>query len=728
MLSRPRNLLVCIALVACAAVFSAASALGDPIAVRDLATLQDIDGLSVSPNGRWAAFVAARAEPHHNRHDVAWHVVDIASGQTRRVAQGGDFLPVAYRGMITRFAAPSRAVWSPNSAWIAFLRRDDGRTQVWRVRPDGGAVEQLTHNSGDVRNVVYAGNNRILFQIEPSQAQIADTLAAEARTGFLYDERFMPLYGRTPVAPRDVDPAQPNDRTASERATEETWVYDLTTKRERPANAQERAQFDALTAPVREKANFSAISPAGSVAWTDARDPDRRGVFPRLTIMAQLSSRSEPILCSADICTADRMDGLWWRNDQELVFVRNEGLRMQDRALYAWRPGSKEAARLILRTPDLFGAATGCGVAQDKLLCFYERPAYPRQVVAIDLDSGTIMTLYDPNSTIAGLRSVQSPERLAFRSESGVETYGYLVLPSGRRRGERLPLVIVSYYCGGFLRGGSGDETPIYPLAALGFAVLCISAPDDLERYARLNATEYARWERGPGMPMRRRITDALDVAITDLDRLGIIDPRRVAITGLSYGSEMVAYALPHMPRLSAAISAVGGLSPTVYPYLGRSPRRSYRTLFGRGAPSETPERWDEASFTPYVEKVVAPLLINVADHEFTRSVAAVTALEDAGRSVEMYVFPDEYHVKWQPAHRLSIYNRNIDWLNFWLRGVEGGMTGDASQYRRWRAMRENQCRLFGPSGTERGSLARRNQNVNLDDLVPWYCQKKPQP
>jgi hypothetical protein len=77
-----------------------------------------------------------------------------------------------------------------------------------------------------------------------------------------------------------------------------------------------------------------------------------------------------------------------------------------------------------------------------------------------------------------------------------------------------------------------------------------------------------------------------------------------------------------------------------------------------------------------------------------------------------MRVFPDELHIKRHSAHRLAIYNRNIDWLNFWLRGVESGLTGDASQYTRWRAMRENQCRLFGPGGPE-----------YRNDAVPWYCQ-----
>jgi hypothetical protein len=57
-----------------------------------------------------------------------------------------------------------------------------------------------------------------------------------------------------------------------------------------------------------------------------------------------------------------------------------------------------------------------------------------------------------------------------------------------------------------------------------------------------------------------------------------------------------------------------------------------------------------------------------------------------------MYVFPHEYHIKWQPVHRLAIYRRNIDWFDFWLRGVEDPDPSKAAQYLRWRRMRDRQA------------------------------------
>jgi hypothetical protein len=53
-----------------------------------------------------------------------------------------------------------------------------------------------------------------------------------------------------------------------------------------------------------------------------------------------------------------------------------------------------------------------------------------------------------------------------------------------------------------------------------------------------------------------------------------------------------------------------------------------------------------------------------------------------------MCEFPDEHHVKWHPAHRLAIYQRNLDWFDFWLRGRERGCAGCDAQYARWRDLR----------------------------------------
>jgi hypothetical protein len=43
-------------------------------------------------------------------------------------------------------------IWSPDGRWIAFLKRFDGSTQVWRANADGSGSEQLTRFNGDIES------------------------------------------------------------------------------------------------------------------------------------------------------------------------------------------------------------------------------------------------------------------------------------------------------------------------------------------------------------------------------------------------------------------------------------------------------------------------------------------------------------------------------------------------------------------------------------------------
>jgi hypothetical protein len=94
-------------------------------------------------------------------------------------------------------------------------------------------------------------------------------------------------------------------------------------------------------------------------------------------------------------------------------------------------------------------------------------------------------------------------------------------------------------------------------------------------------------------------------------------------------------------------------------------------------------------------------LLIQVSDHELVQVLPDYVALLEAGKPVEAYVFPDEYHIKWHPLHKLAVGERTIDWFRFWLEGEEDPAPEKASQYFRWRELRRHA--RSGLSGTGGG-------------------------
>jgi hypothetical protein len=90
-------------------------------------------------------------------------------------------------------------------------------------------------------------------------------------------------------------------------------------------------------------------------------------------------------------------------------------------------------------------------------------------------------------------------------------------------------------------------------------------------------------------------------------------------------------------------------------------------------------------------DKVSAPLLMQLADTEMLMALPNYVALKDANKPVEAYIFPGEYHIKWQPQHKLAVAERIIDWFNFWLNDKEDPAAQKVDQYQRWRVLREQQ-------------------------------------
>ncbi|RYD46025.1 MAG: peptidase, partial [Sphingomonadales bacterium] len=100
-------------------------------------------------------------------------------------------------------------------------------------------------------------------------------------------------------------------------------------------------------------------------------------------------------------------------------------------------------------------------------------------------------------------------------------------------------------------------------------------------------------------------------------------------------------------------------------------------------------EYWKPISLSVNARRITTPILFQLADREVGLALESYGALREAGKPVEMRIYPDEYHNKVQPRHRLAVYERNIDWFAFWLRNTEDPDPGKQEQYARWRMLRE---------------------------------------
>jgi len=274
-------------------------------------------------------------------------------------------------------------------------------------------------------------------------------------------------------------------------------------------------------------------------------------------------------------------------------------------------------------------------------------------------------------------------------TQNGVTTYGDLALPPDHRPGERHPLVIVQYTSRGFLRGGTGDDVPIHLLAARGFAVPSFQRPASLPAAAKKHSlTEYQRVNI-QGWAERGMIFAALDAGIDAAIATGTVDPSRIGITGLSDGASTTQFALLHSGRFKAAALSSCCEDPGSTMIDAGLSYRDAVLAWGYpppGAPNEA--FWRPYSLALNADRVKTPLLIQVPDGEYRLALETYSALQFHGAPVEMYVFPDEHHVKWHPAHRLAIYERDVAWFDFWLNNKVATDPARQPEIRRWEALK----------------------------------------
>lgn len=664
-----------------------------PITSLDLVRLRDIghpdpladevSPLALSPDRRSLAFVISRGDPSDNVICRALVILPLDGHAPPGIIDRGGELPIVSNvlrgtGIPTGFPDIVTPGWSPDGHWLAYLKRDAGVTQLWRVRTDGSRADPVTHSPVDVETWSWSEDGQaITYRSSPSLLAAQGAIDAEGRSGYHYDARVSPDMSWRP-------------QVEAAAITSESFTVALNSRAVRVSSPQERARLS-TKASADLPSEPTAISLNGRRAWAKPSGPSPLSPN-RLWIDGD---DGRPRACAAEACE-DGIQHLWWSPDgRSIWFVRREGWNKERTALYRWSPGARRAS-VIVQTLD---ALSGCIPDESTLICIRENSTKPRHIVAIDMASGRSTTLFDPNPEFRTL-SLGPVQRLRWTNDLGLPAWGDLVLPPDKKPGIRLPLVVVQYRSRGFLRGGTGGEYPVFPLAAAGFAVLSIERPPhiatlhpEVRSFDDVNAIGRKDWAE------RKSLLSSLLVGLDLASRSAPIDRARVGITGLSDGASTAVAALIGTDRFAAAAISSCCIDPDNSMTYGGIAWAdwNHRVMGFPLATQHDSGFWRSQSLALNAARLRTPLLLQLADDEALLSLETFTALREHRQPVDLYVFPNEYHSKWQPAHLLAVYQRDIDWFNFWLRSIVDPNPGKAAQYRRWEQLRDARPTSPGP-------------------------------
>ncbi len=304
--------------------------------------------------------------------------------------------------------------------------------------------------------------------------------------------------------------------------------------------------------------------------------------------------------------------------------------------------GGKE--KILVRSADPYYEEPVALLAGDKVLIRRESETEPPNYFAASLvGSGEPVQVTKFASPYAGIK-MPTKQLLKYKRADGLELTATLWLPAGYDKSQGpLPTLMEAYPAEFKTRSaasqvsGSANRfpnfgwggSPVY-FTQVGYAVLENAAiPIIGEGDAQPNDTYVEQLVSGAKA--------AVDYAVS----LGVVDPKRVAVMGHSYGAFMTANLLAHTDIFRAGIARSGAYNRSLTPYGFQNEERTYW---------EDPKLYFDMSPFSYADKIKTPLLMihgEADDNTGTYPIQSerfFAALKGQGATVRLVFLPLEPH------------------------------------------------------------------------------------
>ncbi|MEV0280513.1 serine hydrolase [Streptomyces sp. NPDC050610] len=643
--------------------------------IDDLYGLAIPEQPSVSPDGAEIVYVLRTADRDADRDVTALWQVAAGDGEPRR---------------LTRGPADSAPVWSPDGTRIAFLRSQDGApAQVWLLPAAGGEAEQVTAMPLGAGAPVWS----------PDGGALAFT------------------------APVDLDAAGgESDADRALRARRPVVTRRLTYKADGPGLLRTiRTHLHTVRLADREVRQITYGGwHAGAPAWSpdSARlaFPAARGADSDLSsssaayVVEVGPHRAEPVLAGSDTGQAGAVG--WTADGAALLVVGSASTAVGN-------------ARL-LRVPVAGGGSagpadlTGCldrnvmpggpgypgalpQLADDGrqvLFCLRDRGftnlyvtgfdgGTPRRVVGggtlqvtgASVSGGTVAIVLSTADSYGEIATVDvasgatrvrtahgasdvalfTREERKFTVSDGTVVHGWLLRDPARTG----PAPLLLDVHGGPHNGwhGAADSAHLYHqvLAERGWTVLMLN-PRGSDGYGEKFLTAVVG---GWGVSDAADLTEPIDQLVAE----GAADPRRLAVTGYSYGGFMTCYLTSRDDRFAAAVG--GGVVTDLTSMAGTTDAAH---LLGPaelgGAPWDAREEYARQSPMSRVGDVRTPTLIVQGGEDQRCPVGQAEqwfhALRAQGVPTELVLYPGGTHMfplDGPPSHRVDFNQRVVDWV-----------------------------------------------------------------
>jgi dipeptidyl aminopeptidase/acylaminoacyl peptidase len=268
----------------------------------------------------------------------------------------------------------------------------------------------------------------------------------------------------------------------------------------------------------------------------------------------------------------------------------------------------------------------------------------------------------DPAPFFRGVKK----QLVTYKRADGVDLSFTLYLPPGYKEGERLPAVFYAYPQEFTDAGTAGQVSgsPYRFTAPGGFSDLFFLT----QGYAVLyNVTiPIVGDPQTVNNTFIEQLVSSAKAAIDKADEMGVIDPKRVGVTGHSYGAFMTANLLAHCDLFKAGIARSGAYNRTLTPFGFQSERR---TIW------QAPDMYMKVSPFMFADKIKSPILfIHGANDDNpgtfpVQSERMFQAVKGNGGTARLCLLPYEAHNYVARESVEHVLWEMIGWFNKYVKG-----------------------------------------------------------
>jgi dipeptidyl aminopeptidase/acylaminoacyl peptidase len=147
------------------------------------------------------------------------------------------------------------------------------------------------------------------------------------------------------------------------------------------------------------------------------------------------------------------------------------------------------------------------------------------------------------------------------------------------------------------------------------------------------------------------------------------VDPKRVGVTGWSYGGFMAMFAVTQTGRFRAAVAGAG--ISDWQSYYGENSIDQWMTPYFGASVYDDPAVYAKSSAINYIKQARTPTLVVVGDRDgecpAPQSFEFWHALRAQHVPTQLVVYPNEGHGFTDPAHRRDVLERAVEWFGRYM-------------------------------------------------------------